>query len=69
MTAPYVRQRDENLVKLEQQVNKSMIEAIAKLEPVKPEKFLKPANKVKMVSYEEAIKELTNALKPTDNKP
>jgi len=69
MTAPYVKQRDEKLVKLEQQVNKSMFEAIAKLEPVKPEKFLQPANKVKMVSYEEAIKELANALKPTDNKP
>jgi len=67
--APYIKQRDEKLIKLEQQVNKSMFEAIAKLEPVKPEKFLQPTNKVKMVSYEEAIKELANALKPTDNKP
>jgi len=68
MTAPYVKQRDEKLMRLEQQVNKSMVEAIAKLEPVKPEKFLQPSNKVRMVSYEDAIKELANALKSTDNK-
>ena len=69
MTAPFVKQRDDKLMKLEQQVNKSMHDAIAKLEPVKPEKFSQPSNKVRMVSYEDAIKELANALKSTDNKP
>jgi|APCry1669188970_1035186.scaffolds.fasta_scaffold55910_2 aspartyl/asparaginyl-tRNA synthetase len=69
MTAPFVKQRDEKLMKLEQQVNKSMHDAIAKLEPIKPEKFSQPSNKVRMVSYEDAIKELANSLKSTDNKP
>ena len=32
------------------------------------EKFLQPSNKVKIVSYEDAIKELANSLKSTDNK-
>jgi len=62
------RERDPKFIKLEQQVNNQMQAAIAKLEPVQPKNFLQPSNKVKMVSYEDAIKELANTFKPTDNK-
>ena len=63
-----VKSKDSKIDALEQKVNKTMLSAIISLNPVQQDNFLQPSNKIRMVSYEEAIKELTNSLKPTDDK-
>ena len=63
-----VKSKDSKIDALEQKVNETMLSAIRSLNPVQQDKFLQPSNKIRMVSYEEAIKELANSLKPTDDK-
>ena len=63
-----VKSKDSKINDLEQKVNETMLSAIGSLNPVHPDKFLQPSNKIRMVRYDEAIKELANSLKPTDNK-
>lgn len=61
------RERDPQSIALEQNVSLQMQKAIDSVTP-KEKKIIQPANKIRMVSYEEAIKELANTLKSTDNK-
>lgn len=63
----FIKERDPKSIALEASVNAKMNEAIDKATP-KQKKLPEPINKIRMVSYEEAIKELSNTLKSTDNK-
>jgi len=63
----FVKERDPKNIALENSVNAKMNEAIEKATP-KQKKLPEPTNKIRMVSYEEAMKELSNTLKSTDNK-
>ena len=61
------RERDPQSIALEQAVTKKMSEVIDASLP-KAKQLPQPTNKIRIVSYEEAIKELANTLKPADNK-
>ena len=61
------KERDPKSIAMEQSVTQQMQKAIDNVTP-KEKKLPQPSNKIRMVSYEEAIKELANNLKSTDNK-
>lgn len=62
-----IRDRDPKSIALEQSVQNKMQDVLSSVTP-KEKKLPQPANKIRIVSYEEAIKELANTLKPTDDK-
>lgn len=61
------RERDPRSVQMEQNVANQMQKAIDSISPV-TKKLPQPENKIRIVSYEEAVKELANTLKSTNNK-
>lgn len=61
------RERDPQSIALEQNVTNQMQRAIDNVTP-KEKKLPQPTNKVRIISYEEAIKELANTLKSADDK-
>lgn len=61
------RERDPRSVQMEQNVANQMQKAIDSVTPVS-KKLPQPENKIRIVSYEEAVKELANTLKSTYNK-
>lgn len=63
-----VKERDPKSIELERSVNSKMNQAIENALPTKVKKLPQLANKVRIVNYEEAIKELANTLKSTNNK-
>lgn len=63
-----VKERDSKSIELERSVNSKMNQAIENALPKQVKKLPQPANKVRIVSYEEAMKELADTFKPTDNK-
>ena len=63
-----VKERDPKSIALEQSVTAKMNQAMDNVIPKQDKKLPQPSNKIRIVSYEEAIKELTNTLKSTDNK-
>lgn len=63
----FVKERDPKNVALENAVNAKMNQAIEQATP-KQKKLPEPVDKIRIVSYEEAVKELSNTLKPTNNK-
>jgi aspartyl/asparaginyl-tRNA synthetase len=64
----FIKERDPHSIALENSINSKMSKAIEQATQKDTKKIPQPTNKVKIVSYEEAIKELSNTLKPTDNK-
>lgn len=62
-----VKERDPKSIALEQAVSTKMNEAIENALPKQEKKIPQPSNKIRIVSYEEAVKELTNTLKPSNN--
>lgn len=63
-----LKERDPKSIELERSVNSKMNQAIENALPKNAKKLPQPVNKVRIVNYEEAIKELANTLKSTDNK-
>lgn len=63
MSVPTLRQRDKKLVDLENTVTKKMNDAVNKIVPPPNKKFSEKPGSIKIVSYEEAIKELANTYK------
>jgi hypothetical protein len=61
-------EKDPKSVELERSVNEKMQKAIDGVVPQQTKKVFNPPHKTRIVSYEEAIKELANTLKLTDNK-
>jgi hypothetical protein len=62
-------EKDPKSLELERSVNEKMQKAIEASTPKEVKKSFQPPYKTRIVSYEEAIKELANILKLTDNKP
>ena len=63
----FAQERDPKIVALEQNVNSRMSSAIDSVTPAH-KKLPCPIDKIRIVSYKEAIMELANSLKLTDNK-
>lgn len=61
-------EKDPKSLELERSVNEKMQKAIEASTPNKVKKPFQPTFKTRIVSYEEAIKELADTLKLTDNK-
>lgn len=64
----FTKERDPKTIALENAVNVQMNKAIEAVQPKEQKKLPQAPNKIKIVSYEEAIRELSNTLKSTDNK-
>jgi aspartyl/asparaginyl-tRNA synthetase len=64
----FAKERDPSSIALEKKVNEEMSKALEKALPKENKKMPQLSNKIRIVSYEEAVKELANTLKPTDNK-
>lgn len=62
-------EKDPKSLELERSVTEKMHKAIEATTPAQVKKTFQPPYKTRIVSYEEAIKELANTLKLTDNKP
>lgn len=60
-----LKERDPASIALEKSVNIKMNQAIESALPKQEKKLPQPFNKIKIVSYEEAIKELANSPKST----
>jgi hypothetical protein len=63
----FSRERDPKAIALENSVNSQMKQALEKANPEPKKKIPQPVDKVKIISYEEAIKELANGFKPINN--
>ena len=63
-----LKERDPKSIELERFVNSKMNQAIENVLPTNVKKLPQPVNKVRIVNYEEAIKDLANTLKSTNNK-
>lgn len=63
-----VKERDPKSIELERNVNSKMNQAIENALPKNLKKLPQPVNKIRIINYEEAIKELANTLKSTNNK-
>ena len=61
-----LKERDPASVALDKSVNIKMNQAIESILPKQEKKLPHPVNKIKIISYEEAVKELATNLKSTN---
>lgn len=67
-TLSFTKERDPQSIALENKVAMEMSKAIESVTKQEGKKLPKPPDKIRIVSYEEAKKELSNGFKPSDDK-